>query len=55
MFIMLYVMCGKCGNKLAGVKVFKSIRDVINSVQYHCPNCGRTLSASDYEVSVKKE
>lgn len=52
---MLYIMCGKCGIKIAGMKVFKSIRDVLNSVQRQCPNCGRNLSATDYQVSVNKE
>jgi C4-type Zn-finger protein len=48
------VTCGKCGARIANMKMLKSIKEVIRPYNGKCPSCGQTLSVSEFTVDVQK-
>ncbi|MCY4491891.1 MAG: hypothetical protein OXC46_10615 [Thaumarchaeota archaeon] len=48
------VTCGKCGEKIASMKMLKSIRDTVNSSGGKCPSCGQKLSTSEFSLDVQE-
>lgn len=48
------VFCGKCGAKMATIKILKPMRDVVSSMHGTCPSCGHELSPVDFVVDVRK-
>ena len=48
------VICGKCGNKIANMKMLKSVKDVVKPYNSKCPSCGQTLSASEFTLDVQE-
>ena len=35
------VVCGKCGKKIADMKMLKSVKDVLRPYNNKCPECGQ--------------
>ena len=48
------VTCGKCGAKIANMRMLKSVKEVIRPYNNKCPSCGQTLSPSEFTVDVQK-
>lgn len=48
------VTCGKCGAKITGMKMLKSIKDVVKQHGGKCPSCGQGLSTSEFTLDVEK-
>ncbi len=48
------VVCGRCGAKIANMRMLKSIKDVMRPYNSKCPSCGHTLSPSEFTVDVQK-
>lgn len=48
------VICGKCGEKITGMKMLKSLKDVTNKFNNKCPSCGQSLSTSEFSLDVKE-
>ena len=48
------VNCGKCGEKIATMKMLKSLKDVMNPYSGKCPSCGQTLSISEFTLDVQE-
>jgi len=48
------VTCGKCGAKIANMRMLKSVKDIMRSYNSKCPSCGQTLSSSEFTVDVTK-
>lgn len=48
------VVCGKCGTKIANMRMLKSIKEVARPYNNKCPSCGQTLSTSEFSVDVQK-
>lgn len=48
------VVCGKCGKKVANMKMLKSIKDVIRPYNNKCPSCGQTLSTAEFTLDVQE-
>ena len=48
------VICGKCGKKIATMKMLKSVKDVIRPYNNKCPECGQTLSTSEFTLDVRE-
>ena len=46
------VTCGKWGEKIANMKMLKSLKDVMNPYKGKCPSCGQTLSTSEFTLGV---
>lgn len=46
------VTCGKCGERIASMKMLKPIRDVMGRHGGKCPSCGQRLSASEFSLDV---
>lgn len=49
------VTCGKCGEKIANMKMLKSLKDVMNPYSGKCPTCGQTLSTSEFSLDVSEK
>lgn len=49
------VTCGKCGAKIAGMKMLKSLKDVMKSNGGKCPSCGQELSSSEFTLEAEKK
>lgn len=47
------IRCGKCGERIATMKMLKSIKDTLGRFGGKCPSCGQKLSASDYTLDVQ--
>ena len=48
------VNCGKCGKKIANMKMLKSVKDVVRPYNNKCPECGQTLSTSEFTLDVSE-
>lgn len=48
------IMCGKCGERITGMKMLKSVKDVMNPYGSKCPSCGHALSTSDFSLDMEK-
>jgi len=48
------VTCGKCGDKIANMKMLKPLRDVMNPYNGKCPSCGHPLSTSEFTLDVQE-
>lgn len=48
------VVCGKCGKKIADMKMLKSVKDVLRPYNSKCPECGQTLSTSEFTLDVRE-
>ena len=48
------VTCGKCGEKIANMKMLKSVKDLIKPYNSKCPSCGQALSTSEFTVDVQE-
>lgn len=48
------VVCGKCGTKIANMRMLKSVKEVVRPYNNKCPSCGQTLSTSEFSVDVQK-
>lgn len=48
------VTCGKCGAKIANMRMLKSVKDIMRPFNSKCPSCGQTLSSSEFTVDVTK-
>ena len=48
------VICGKCGKKVADMKMLKSVKDVMKPYHGKCPSCGQSLSSSEFSLDVQK-
>ncbi len=48
------VICGKCGKKIANMKMLKSVKDVVRPYKNKCPECGQTLSTTDFTLDVQE-
>ncbi len=48
------VVCGKCGKKVANMKMLKSIKDVVRPYNNKCPSCGQTLSTTEFTFDVQE-
>jgi len=48
------VVCGKCGAKIANLRMLKPIKEVIRPYNSKCPSCGQTLSPSEFTIDVQK-
>ena len=48
------IRCGKCGEKIATMKMLKPIREALSQYDGKCPACGQKLSASDYSLDVEE-
>jgi len=44
------ITCGKCGEKIANMKMLKSLKEVMNPYNNKCPSCGQTLSTSEFTL-----
>ena len=49
------VTCGKCGKKITTMKMLKSVKDVMNHYNGKCPECGQSLSTSEFILDVKEK
>ncbi len=49
------VTCGKCGKKIATMKMLKPLRDVLNQYKGKCPSCGQALSASEFTLDASEK
>lgn len=48
------VVCGKCGKKVANMKMLKSIKDVVRPYNNKCPSCGQTLSTVEFTLDIQE-
>ena len=48
------ITCGKCGEKIANMKMLKAIKDVMNPYNGKCPSCGQKLSTSEFSLDVQE-
>ena len=48
------IECGKCGEKIATMKVVKSLRDAMRSHESKCPSCGQRLSTVEFSLDVQE-
>jgi ribosomal protein S27AE len=48
------VVCGKCGAKIANMRMLKPIREITRPYNNKCPSCGQTLSIAEFSVDVQK-
>ena len=48
------VICGKCGKKIANMKMLKSVKDVVRPYNSKCPECGQNLSTSEFTLDVRE-
>jgi len=48
------VVCGRCGAKIANMRMLKSVKDVMRPYNSKCPSCGQSLSHSEFSVDVQK-
>ena len=48
------INCGKCGEKIADMKMLKSVKDVLRPYNSKCPECGQTLSTSEFTLDVRE-
>ena len=46
------ITCGKCGKKIASMKMLKPLKDVLNPSNGKCPFCGQKLSTSEFSLDV---
>ncbi len=46
------VVCGKCGEKIASMKMLKSLKDAMHPSGGKCPSCGQRLSTSEFSLDV---
>ncbi|CAI9831799.1 MAG: hypothetical protein MPI95_05660 [Nitrosopumilus sp.] len=44
------VVCGKCGERIALMKMLKPLRDVTSKHGGRCPHCGQRLSPSEFSL-----
>ncbi|MDA0756778.1 MAG: hypothetical protein O3C04_04280 [Crenarchaeota archaeon] len=49
------VVCGKCGEKIATMKMLKSVKDILKHYNNKCPSCHQTLSTSDFSLDVEEK
>ncbi len=49
------VTCGKCGERIANMKMLKPLKDVMNAHRGKCPSCGQKLSASEFSLDVQEK
>jgi len=48
------IICGKCGKKIANMKMLKSVKDVVKPYNSKCPECGQSLSTSEFTLDVRE-
>ena len=48
------IVCGKCGTKIANMRMLKSVKEVARPYNNKCPSCGQTLSTSEFSIDVQK-
>lgn len=48
------VTCAKCGEKITTMKMLKSLKDVMHPYNGKCPNCGQSLSTTDFALDVQE-
>ena len=48
------VVCGKCGAKIANMRMLKSVKDVMRPYNSKCPSCGQTLSHPNLQWMYRK-
>lgn len=44
------VTCGKCGGKVATMRMLRPLRDVTGQHQGRCPSCGQRLSSTEFSL-----
>ena len=49
------IICGKCGEKISGMKMLKSVKDVLKHYNNKCPSCNQTLSTSEFSLDVEEK
>ncbi len=49
------VNCSKCGEKIAQMKMLKSLKDVMNPYNGKCPSCGQPLSTAEFSLDVQEK
>lgn len=47
------VQCGKCGAKIATMRVLKPLRDIMVHNDGKCPECGEKLSSSEFSLDIQ--
>ena len=45
------ITCGKCGEKIANMKMLKALMNPYNG---KCPSCGQKLSTSEFSLDVQE-
>ncbi len=48
------IICGKCGKKIANMKMLKSVKDVVKPYNNKCPEGGQSLSTSEFTLDVRE-
>jgi len=48
------ITCGKCGEKIANMKMLKALKHVITTNSGKCPSCGQKLSTSEFSLDVQE-
>ncbi len=49
------VTCGKCGEKIANMKMLKSLKDTMSPYKGKCPSCGQPLSINEFSLDVSEK
>lgn len=49
------VTCGKCGERIANMKMLKSLRDVMNPYKGKCPSCGQSLTTNEFSLDINEK
>jgi len=48
------IVCGKCGEKISGMKMLKSVKDVLKHYDNKCPKCGQKLSTTQFSIDIEE-
>lgn len=53
-YMSVEVTCGRCGEKIANMKMLKSVKDLIKPYNGKCPSCGQGLSTSEFTIDAQE-